>query len=213
MILNSKETTVIYRCPCCGLSVISAVGIFTLSGDLVKLKCDCGNSELTVSRTRDSKVRIRIPCLACGDVHTFIISQDAFFEKKVLSLACTYTGINICFVGDKDSALDTLEENDKELAEIMAEAGIEDFESFHNDQQFTLTDPETENLVRFMLEEFKADGCIHCACPEGEGEYDFRFLNDDIMVFCTKCNSNVMVPMGDTAAATAFLESDELILK
>ena len=213
MILNSKETTVIYRCPHCGLSVISVVGIFTLSGDMVKLKCECGNSELVITKTKDAKVRIKIPCLACGDTHTFVISQDAFFERKVLCLACTYTGINICFIGEKEEAHKILEENDAELAEIMKEAGIEDFDGFHNKQDYTLTDPETENLVRFMLEEFKADDCIHCNCPDGDGDYDFRFMGEDILVFCKKCNATAIIPLGDTAAAAAFLESDELILK
>lgn len=212
MILNSKETTVIYRCPHCGLSVVSVVGVFTLSGDMVKLKCDCEKSELVITRTNDGKVRLAVPCLACGERHTFIISQDAFFEKKVLCLSCTYTGIDICFVGGKDDALETLSEKDKELAAIMAEAGLADFGSLHGDE-IKLTDPETENLVRFMLEEFKADGCIHCKCPDGEGEYDFRFLNEDALVFCTKCNANTIVPLGDTAAATAFIDSDEIILR
>ena len=120
MILNSKETTVIYRCPHCGLSVVSVVGVFTLSGDMVKLKCDCEESELIITRTSDGKVRLSVPCLACGEKHTFIISQDAFFEKKVLCLSCTYTGIEICFVGGKEDALETLSEKDKELAAIMA---------------------------------------------------------------------------------------------
>lgn len=212
MILNSKETTVIYRCPHCGLSVVSVVGVFTLSGDMVKLKCDCEESELVITRTNDGKVRLAVPCLACGERHTFIISQDAFFEKKVLCLSCTYTGIDVCFVGGKDDALETLAEKDKELAAILAEAGLSDFGSLHGDE-IKLTDPETENLVRFMLEEFKADGCIHCKCHDGEGEYDFRFLNEDALVFCTKCNANTIVPLGDTAAATAFIDSDEIILR
>lgn len=212
MILNSKETTVIYRCPHCGLSVVSVVGIFTLSGDMVKLKCDCGESALTLTRTRDGKVRIHVPCLACGAEHTYLISQNAFFEKKVLNLSCTYTGIDICFVGGKDDALAALEENDRELEQIMQEAGLDNFDAFHNDE-LKLTDPETENLVRFMLEEFKADGCIHCKCPPGGGNYDFRFLGDDALVFCTVCNANTVVPLGDTAAATAFIESDDITLR
>lgn len=212
MILRSKETTVIYRCPHCGLSVVSVVGIFTLSGDMVKLKCDCEHSALTITHTKDGKVRLAVPCLACGAEHTYVISEDAFFEKKVLCLSCTYTGIDICFVGGKEDALEVLADKDKELAQIMAEAGIEDFDSFHNDE-LPLTDPETENLVRFMLEEFKADGCIHCKCPDGQGHYDFRFLNEDALVFCTQCNANTIVPLGDTAAATAFIESDEIILR
>lgn len=61
MILNSKETTIIYRCPHCGLSVVSVVGIFTLSGDMVKLKCDCGGSALVLTHTSDGKVRLTCP--------------------------------------------------------------------------------------------------------------------------------------------------------
>ena len=213
MILNSKETAVIYRCPHCGLSVVSVVGIFTLSGDMVKLKCDCGHSALVLTHTRDGKVRLSVPCLACGKEHTYVISETAFFEKKVLNLSCTFTGIDICFVGGKDDALIALKENDRELEQIMREAGIEDFDGFHNENEFPLTDPETENLVHFMLEEFKADGCIHCKCPPGKGNYDFRFLNEDVLVFCTECNANTIVPLGDTAAATAFIESDEINLK
>ncbi len=213
MILNSKETTVIYRCPHCGLSVVSVVGIFTLSGDMIRLKCDCGHTALTITRTKNEKVRIAVPCLACGTEHTYLISETAFFEKKVLHLSCTYTGVEICFIGDKKDALQALEENDRELALMMREAGIENFDGFHDEDALPLTDPETENLVRFMLEEFKADGCIHCKCPPGGGNYDFRFLNEDVLVFCTECNANTVVPMSDTAAAAAFIESDEIVLK
>lgn len=212
MILNSKETTIIYRCPHCGLSVVSVVGIFTLSGDMVKLKCDCGGSALVLTHTSDGKVRLSVPCLTCGAEHTYVISEDAFFAKKVLSLSCTYTGIDICFIGKKEDTLRALKENDRELEQIMKDAGIEDFQSFQHDE-FPLTDPETENLVRFMLEEFKADGAIHCKCPQGQGHYDFRFLNDDALVFCTECNANVIIPLQDAAAAAAFIQSDDITLK
>ena len=44
MILDVKQTTAAYRCPHCGSGVMSAVGLFSLTGaaDMVKLKCDCG---------------------------------------------------------------------------------------------------------------------------------------------------------------------------
>ena len=45
MIINPKETTVAYRCPACGAGVMSAVGIFALSAEMIKLKCTCGQSE------------------------------------------------------------------------------------------------------------------------------------------------------------------------
>ena len=41
MVLKEKHTTVAYRCPFCGSGVMSAVGLFGLSADMVKLKCPC----------------------------------------------------------------------------------------------------------------------------------------------------------------------------
>jgi len=57
MVLNPKETTLAYRCPHCGAGVMSIVGLFTLTADMLKLKCDCGKSELTVVYS-DGKVRL-----------------------------------------------------------------------------------------------------------------------------------------------------------
>ena len=44
MVLKPKESIVSYRCPKCGTTVMSMVGTFALSGDLIKLKCSCGES-------------------------------------------------------------------------------------------------------------------------------------------------------------------------
>ena len=66
MVLDSKQTTVAYRCPHCGMGVMSAVNLFALSADMVKLKCTCGKSEMTVVMSKtDSKVRMTVPCLVC----------------------------------------------------------------------------------------------------------------------------------------------------
>ena len=53
MILDKKETTIAYRCPECGASVVGMVGIFTLSADMIRLKCPCGKSELEFLYTKD----------------------------------------------------------------------------------------------------------------------------------------------------------------
>ena len=54
MILEEKKTTVAYRCPKCGGGIMSVVGFFKLAADMVKLKCDCGESEMTVVYSKDS---------------------------------------------------------------------------------------------------------------------------------------------------------------
>ena len=59
MIIDQKKTTLAYRCPHCGAVPTSMVGAFSLSGDLFKLKCSCGNSHLTLEKTNDDKI---FPC-------------------------------------------------------------------------------------------------------------------------------------------------------
>ena len=68
MIIESKNSTVAYRCPSCGSGVMSVVDMFKLSADMVKLKCDCGKSEMVLVRSKDTKdapakIRFTVPCM------------------------------------------------------------------------------------------------------------------------------------------------------
>ena len=63
MIIEPKKTAVAYRCPDCGAGVMSVVGVFSLSAEMLKLKCSCGHSEMSMVRTSDGKIRFTVPCL------------------------------------------------------------------------------------------------------------------------------------------------------
>ena len=63
MMIEPNQTTLAYRCPHCGAGVMSVVGMFALSADMIKLKCDCGKSAMEVLPTPDGKVRLTVPCL------------------------------------------------------------------------------------------------------------------------------------------------------
>ena len=63
MILENKKTTIAYRCPACGSGVMSAVDIFRLSADMVKLKCTCKHSEMTAVQTGDGKADGSVYCM------------------------------------------------------------------------------------------------------------------------------------------------------
>ena len=76
MVLSQKETTIAYRCPACGAAVESMVGAFALSADMLRLKCPCGGSELTVVYTKDKKVRLTVPCYVCPRPHVFTVAQN-----------------------------------------------------------------------------------------------------------------------------------------
>lgn len=223
MILKSKETTVAYRCPVCGKSILSIVGIFTLTGDLIKLKCDCGHSEMTLTYTSDKRVRLTVPCVLCPNSHNYTISDSAFFERDIFTLSCPYSGLEVCFLGTPEKVKEAIRKSDEALIAMLREAGFDDYDMFRggldslsdgdaDEDDLALDVSQIEDILRFMLCELKEDGDIHCGCPDGEGEYDFEITSKGVRVFCKKCEQYREVPLNGTVAANNFLHIDKLIL-
>lgn len=222
MILNSKETTVAYRCPKCGKMVRGMVGVFSLSGDLIKLKCECGGSELNMTKTNDKKVRITAPCLVCPNPHSFVLSTQTFFDSEIFSYACPYSGIDLCIIGSEDAVASAIEEADETLIKILKEAGVEDVETFISAKEADdeaesekVPDPEMQSIVHFLLCELEDEGNISCKCGN-HGRYEFKFVGtnlDNVLIYCTECSASVSVPLPDAIAANAFLHTESLKLQ
>lgn len=218
MIIKAKETTVAFRCPHCGAGIMSVVGIFSLTGDMIKLKCDCGHSELILAYTKDKKVRITVPCIICPKPHNYTVSSNVFFSNEVFRLGCTYTGLDICFIGEKDAVLEALKENESMLLGMFEEAGVTSLDALHKDNTYDLVDdPFIEEVIRFMLIELKDEGNIHCKCGPAEmPDYKYEFVAPDfdkIRIYCETCGASVEIPMTSVINANAFLNVDELYLK
>ena len=218
MILDTKETTVAYRCPHCGAGVVSMVGIFALSGDMIKLKCSCGKSELHLTNTKDGKVRITLPCIFCPKPHNYTVSKNIFFSNQIFRLGCTYTGFDLCFIGAKDAVLEALKDNEEMLLGMFEEAGVTSLDGLHTGDEFEVADdPIIEDTIRFMLAELKEEGNIHCKCGEDDTPaYAFEFVPpeyDHIRIYCQTCGAEKLIPMTSVSNATEFLNVDELNLK
>ena len=214
MVLESKQTTVAYRCPHCGAGIMSAVGLFALSADMVKLKCTCGNSEMTVVYSKDGKVRLTVPCLLCAKPHTYTLNSTLFFGKDLFSLQCPYTDMNIAFLGETNTVKAELAKNELELLDLMEKSGLKDFDQFHNDEE-ALPDPQVLEIVMFVINDLDAEGKIFCKCaPEDNGrQYDAEILNDGVKVTCRKCGASRLIPTDSRLGAHAFLNAEALYLE
>ena len=117
MVIDQKKTTVAYRCPECGSGVMSVVGLFSLSADMVKLKCSgCGKSDMQVIyRKSEGQMRINVPCIFCNKPHTFNVNSSMFFSKDIFLLPCPYSDINIGFVGETNHVKAELARTELEL--------------------------------------------------------------------------------------------------
>ena len=225
MVLDSKETTVAYRCPACGATVISVVGVFALSGDLIRLKCSCGGSEMTVARAADRRLRLTVPCLLCPRPHIYTLSSPLFFEKSLFTLTCETTGIGGCFVGGKDEVLAAAKDADEEFIAMLEEAGLDDADRLRGENGAPDRRPPDEDdmqlhdIVNFILNELRDEGKIHCRCADGaESDYAFTLCGGEggdsgALISCRSCGASRFFPFPDVYAANAFLHVDEIVLE
>ena len=214
MVLESKQTTVAYRCPHCGAGIMSAVGLFALSADMIKLKCTCGHSEMTVVCSKDGKVRLTVPCLLCAKPHIYTLNSSLFFGKDLFSLQCPYSDMNIAFLGETNTVKAELARTELELLDLMEKSGLKNFDQFHEDEE-SLPDPQVLEIVMFVINDLDAEGKIFCKCaPEDNGrQYDAEILNDGVRVTCRKCGATRLIPTDSRLGAHAFLNSDALYLE
>ena len=205
MILEPKKTTVAYRCPECGAGVLSIVGMFSLSANRLKLKCDCGKSELDVV-LQDDKVRLTVPCIFCRKPHVFTVNKQIFYGRDLFVIPCPYSDINICFMGEENHVRAELARSELELLDMLEENGISDFSAFGGDGE-VLPDPQVFEIIMFVIHDLEAEGKIYCRCPDGEGEYDAEMTDGGIRIFCRKCGAQSIIPTDSLIGAHDFLNS------
>lgn len=212
MILDQKKTTIGYRCPECTGAVLSGVGTFALAGDLFRLKCPCGESEMTVELSSSGKVRLCVPCLFCPKPHHYTLSRENFFAGELIAFSCGVTGIDVAFIGNEEDVKSALGEQEETLKEIMEENGVSDIHVFRPDEDYE--DPMVHDVVRFMLSELDEDKKIKCFCQEiGEIPlYDFQVLKGRARVFCEVCGAQTFIPLESVSDAQEFLNIDTLTL-
>ena len=211
MILEPKKTTVAYRCPECGAGVLSIVGMFSLSANRLKLKCDCGKSELDVV-LQDDKVRLTVPCIFCRKPHVFTVNKQIFYGRDLVVIPCPYSDINICCMGEENHVRAELARSELELLDMLEENGISDFSAFGGDGE-VLPDPQVFEIIMFVIHDLEAEGKIYCRCPDGEGEYDAEMTDGGIRIFCRKCGAQSIIPTDSLIGAHDFLNCDSLHLE
>lgn len=210
MIIDQKKTTLAYRCPACGSVPTSMVGAFSLSGDLFKLKCACGQSHLTVEKTRDDKLRLTVPCVACPQPHSYVISKNVFFGSDIFVIPCSLCGVDICFIGKENEVASAVYHSNEEIMLALGENSLDSLKSKENEEE---ADPAIYDMITFVISDLHDEGKIYCRCPEGHGDYLTTFLGDKVTVECKNCGARVEISARGIGDAEAFLEADSLTLK
>ncbi len=239
MILSAKENALTYRCPICGAHVISMVGVFGLSGDLIKLKCTCGGSVLTIQREKGDKLALSVPCLFCEEEHQYTVDRRMMFTNRALTLTCQLTGLEVMCVGDEESVKEYCRIQDEKLDDILKQIGYESLEQYltgaaqnrlnraayeedgyeddyedDEEDEVLVDQAEVIAAVDFILAELEEEGHLRCACKEGE-ERDLAYCYQDgiLQIFCRSCGSETEIQIRTGADLHAFYEIDAIRLE
>ena len=214
MIKALPETYVAYRCPSCGSTVYGFVGKFALKANMLRLKCTCGNSAMDITITNDDKIRLSVPCLFCTQNHSYVLSQNIFFNKDIFLLGCPYSNMDICFIGEKEKTDKELLRTQGELEKLFRDLeveGISDIQPTDMEEDEILPDAQLYDIVRFVVKDLEADGKIDCPCHSGC--YELRFAEGGIEVYCPECNASELFTPPSVSAAEDYVKIDSITLK
>lgn len=211
MVLAKKETTVAYKCPHCGTLVMSLVGAFALSADMIKLKCPCGGSELTAIYTKDKKVRLTVPCIACPTPHSYNVSSQVFFGGDLFRIPCALSGIDICYCGKQDEVTAAAEATENMLRTLLGDAAMETLAGARGEEY--ISDPQVREIVTYVVQDLCEDGGVHCNCEDGQPDVMIEVGDVTVTVTCKKCGAAAVLPAQSLTQAEDFLGAEELFLK
>jgi len=210
MIIEPKSTTIAYRCPACGGVTKGIVGIFSLSGDMFKLKCSCGNSHMTVLKEND-QLRLIVPCVSCPQPHQYVLSKNVFFNSDSFILSCSICGIDICFMGKDEKVSEAVEYSNNEIVKMLGDYSLSQLKT--NEEKEESVDPMIAEIVRFVVVDLHEEGKIHCGCENNDGDYKIDILENYVSIKCQKCNRCSLIRVDNTISAQDFLDINEITLK
>ena len=168
MVINMKTDTktIAFRCPECGSTTIGQLSVFDLAEKVTHIHCaECRSSELVITRTNDSKLRLSVPCFACPSPHYYTVSPSVFFSNSIFTLKCSYTGFDIFFIGDKENVFKALDESDELLRTLFEPEFDEAERELDDDWEDWGEDEDFDDDEEFDDDEHDGCDCGHnCNC-------------------------------------------------
>ena len=208
-LLTENSTKIAYRCPYCGCIISADVNMFMLSGGFRAECIECHKSALEMSITKDMKVRLKVPCLVCPHTHPYTVSAQTFFSKDIFILSCSFSGLDICFIGDEDKIEEEIDRTESIIMDLLADN--EDDEQAKKESDMMVADTNVVREVLFALDTLVRDKKITCGKCGGHA-VKIVIDYDAVHVVCKVCGNEKVLPARNKFDASAAIDLEELNL-
>ncbi len=205
--MDLNKTRVAYRCPVCG-----AVITFDVTRERLKnrfsLNCiQCHKSDMEIEMLPGDTVSLTVPCLMCPHSHPFKISAEMFFSKDVYTFPCSFTGLDICFIGqDEDLVDDEIDASGTLIRAMIEETKEEDLNA--KDASVIVADTGVMREVLFAIGELDKNKKIKCKCGSSAVKVLIDYDKADIV--CKVCANNKEIAARTRFDANAAIELEQI---
>ena len=206
MDINNK-TRVAYRCPYCG-----AVITFDVTRERLKsrfnLTCiQCHKSQMEISRLPDGVISLTVPCLMCPHSHPYKISEEMFFSKDIYTFSCSFSGLDICFIGkDEDLVDDEIDASGALISAMLEET--KECDANAGSAEVMVADTAVMREVLFALGQLYDQKKINCKC--GSKSVKVLIDYDKAVVVCKVCSNKTYINARTRFDANAAIELEHL---
>lgn len=177
--ISDKTCVIASRCPECGAIIAERISIFSISGGQYIIRCKiCGKSHMIISLSADGKVRLTVPCLVCPHPHPYTLASSNFFMRDLFILQCSYSGLDICFIGSEEKVDEALKLTGRQLKELFDEQANDEVSN-------NFLDADIMQEVMYAVEELAITNRIRCSC--GEPNLAIVVDYDKVHISCKDC--------------------------
>lgn len=204
---QNQKTRVAYRCPYCG-----AVITFDITKERLKekfsLTCiQCQKSHLEISMLPGETVSLTVPCLVCPHSHPFKISADMFFSRDVYTFPCSFSGLDICFIGnDTELVEDEIDSSGALINSMLEDTKEEDLNA--KDAELMVADTAVMREVVFAIGELEKQKKIRCKCQSKAVKVLLDY--DKAVIICKVCGNKAEIPARTRLDANAAIELEKI---
>ena len=212
--MATKRTQIAYRCPDCATATVGFLGGLSSVSDMLRLKCECGESALDIKRQNDGKINLSVPCVYCKSNHSYVVSPEIMMRDELTKFSCPYSGMGIAFIGDDESISKEIENSAEELSRIMASLEAEtvsDIQPQDVGEDSMPPDPAIYDTINFVVRDLESAGAVKCPCESGR--YGLRFTDTGMQVYCESCGASYDFHCMSASTAEEYLSISEIVLK
>jgi len=175
--------------------------MFTLlyKSDFV-LPCRCRESGISIKKEGEKSFLLVIPCIGCGNKHTYLFTRKNILSGQLLSFNCPETDIQICFIGKDEAVRRKVDYLEKEFDELINAYG---YESYFSNTQVMF---DTLNHIH----DIALKNNLYCEC--GSEDIELILLSDCVFLRCAKCNGSIRLAAAKNEDLKKILGEDQIVI-